>query len=861
MFFIVQNYSQMRTITFLTIVFCSLTGVAIAGTLTRIEALTDSILLLHFTDGTVVYPEFIGATGNDDVQVDAPISLQLAETPSGYQLTSLSDVNYQSGLSPLIIGRKSKPWRFASNWPPQNPVMQHFIYLKLPHGLQRGANYTLQLPSGLVSQVSMSFTFDEFVGQSSAIHVNTVAYESDATLKFGYVYGWNGTLSALDLDGYTGNAFHLVDSATGSTVFSGTLALRSRLNLVDESYNWTTSDSLEYYGADVWECDFSSFQQAGTYRLVVEGIGCSYPFKVKGSAYGDAFYTTCRGLYHQRSGPAAGPPYTSYVKPIDHYPGVGGFQVLYSTYRFMDGQNAFDSLPFYSTNQPVANAWGGWMDAADFDRQSAHMIVSAFLAHAFELAPENFSDNQLNIPESGNGLPDILDEAYWGIDLFRRIKGPTGGTCGGLEATDHPEAGATSWTDSLQWYAYGEEPESSYRFAGCLAQLGWCFSMAGRPDSNSIFISEANAAWAWANTHLNAADSILCVSDRLFADAMLFKLTGDTIYLNDFRSIANADFISANRIDESDEWEQLAVAAFLTTNRGNTDTALYNDAYRLYGDLASFFLQPAQARSCRFGGNYWMPTVVGATVSTPQVIPLITWYEISGQTTGLPYAYTSADYCLGANPENITWVTGLGDNAPTQIANLDSWYDGIPDDVKPGLVPYAIKTPYFDYNFSGCWGVAFSQSFLYPNDRFTWPLHELYIPNRYSWETSEYTVTQTIGPAAATYGYLINPNSPPIGNGYSPNVVTTSNFQEATAMPSRLMVFPNPADDYVLLLADNFLLTQVRIVDLTGAEIYSSRSVVQNQLRIDTDSFAPGIYIVQVSDGKTMMQRKLVLAR
>jgi endoglucanase len=37
--------------------------------------------------------------------------------------------------------------------------------------------------------------------------------------------------------------------------------------------------------------------------------------------------------------------------------------------------------------------------------------VAQELLFAFEMAPRNFRDGELNIPESGNGVPDVLDEA------------------------------------------------------------------------------------------------------------------------------------------------------------------------------------------------------------------------------------------------------------------------------------------------------------------------------------------------------------------------------------------------------------------------------------------------------------------
>jgi hypothetical protein len=57
---------------------------------------------------------------------------------------------------------------------------------------------------------------------------------------------------------------------------------------------------------------------------------------------------------------------------------------------------------------------------------------------AYELAPQKFRDGELNIPESGNGIPDIVDEAKWGVDFYKRIQRPDGGVSVGFFEESHP---------------------------------------------------------------------------------------------------------------------------------------------------------------------------------------------------------------------------------------------------------------------------------------------------------------------------------------------------------------------------------------------------------------------------------------
>lgn len=68
-------------------------------------------------------------------------------------------------------------------------------------------------------------------------------------------------------------------------------------------------------------------------------------------------------------------------------------------------------------DNPLKEIPGGWHDAADWDSNLAHYTVLFDLLNAYALKPGSFGDNQLRIPESGNNVPDILDEARYGLEI------------------------------------------------------------------------------------------------------------------------------------------------------------------------------------------------------------------------------------------------------------------------------------------------------------------------------------------------------------------------------------------------------------------------------------------------------------
>jgi endoglucanase len=433
------------------------------------------------------------------------------------------------------------------------------------------------------------------------------------------------------------------------------------------------------------------------------------------------------------------------------------------------------SRTFYQMIDATTNwGWGGWFDAGDWDRNSNHIFGSQQLLLVYELSPNKFYDGQLNIPQSGNHIPDIIDEARWTIDFFRRLTGPTGGVSGGIECTT-PTAPDGSWRDrNKTWYAYKEEPKCTILTAAACAQLAYCLELAGDTNEKTALISQAQSFYNWATNpaNLQPGDAAAIRDHRMLAAAWLYKVTGDVNYQNQYKT-DNLVTTSTSALASSGSYDQqMAVWTYITTNQPTIDTTLKNKQIQAtYNWAGTVGTTPAAGRSCRMGGNYWQPTTVGAIVTTPQVLPLIVAYHLSGNLNYLDYVYTSCDYTLGGNALNMTWITGAGlygaEKAPLHSLNHDAYTDGVVP-IIPGIVNYGPMNLGFSKSWSpsGPWSTSFVyQSFWPTADPWTtpyiFPTHELYTDNPYTIMNNEYTVWQNIAPAAAAYGYLWAINSNP----------------------------------------------------------------------------------------------------
>jgi len=727
-----------------------------ASKIIEILPVTEQILMVHFDDGYLDYSlhDYVGGSGRDVKIINNPLDLEQALLKKSYRLFSQQDENYASGLHPVDIGRKSKT-EGMPNWPPHTYIYEHWVYLKLPRPLRRNATYTLKLENLAENENEYSFRFDEFSLRSETIHVNQVGYAPDAPLKIAYLFHYMGSLGSLDLTFWEGKPFHLTDLTSQTIVYTGTVKA-GRKNAPDNlqgSY-WINSD--------VWECDFSGFNQTGAYQLVVEGIGASFPFRVAADIYKRPYVTALRGLYHQRSGAARKEPYSRWAKSEDHLPGRNGHQVFYSNFRLMDlekDDNVFEKISQHKTNQPMPNAWGGWFRAGDFDRNMENLLAVNLLLFTFEFNPHAFKDGDLNIPESGNGVPDILDELRYEIDFFLRLKGPTGGISGGLETSGDPVSHPSYDDPFKEWYQFAEEPFVSFWTAAVSAQLSHCLTLANQKKLGAEYLKEAEKIYAWAEknpTSTNLQITRIKMRDvRMLAAAWLFKTTGKPTYLEQFKADNQIHDVKTSPYVFNKYDQRLAAFTYITTQQARTDTALQNLMENVVLRFAQNYIQAAERRTLRIATQWDFPAVVGG-VTSPRLFLLIVAHHLVRNADEaklfLQYLYTSADYYLGTNPLNMPWMTGIGQRQIKELFNLDSWYDGNTEPI-PGLVPYGPQARKYLLGWDGSGFIGDHYLSCFPNWE-EWPLAELWFDSRYPKESANYNISQTIGYTAALYCYL-----------------------------------------------------------------------------------------------------------
>ncbi|NJR68148.1 MAG: hypothetical protein HC771_05320 [Synechococcales cyanobacterium CRU_2_2] len=213
-----------------------------------------------------------------------------------------------------------------------------------------------------------------------------------------------------------GARFELRQEDNGQSVYQGALI------------PWRHGETDASSGDQVWSGDFSAFTTPGSYYIYdPKNRLRSHGFEIQANPYGDVLTAAVRAFYYQRCGIKIAPQFGgNWVHPPCH---IGPRQDLAAA-PWVDhptgaqpGQPIHRSTPASLRSKPqTRDVHGGWHDAGDFNKYLPFTAKTLWnLIDAYEHNPQAFGD-RTQIPESGNGVPDLLDELKWELDWMLRMQ-------------------------------------------------------------------------------------------------------------------------------------------------------------------------------------------------------------------------------------------------------------------------------------------------------------------------------------------------------------------------------------------------------------------------------------------------------
>jgi hypothetical protein len=317
-------------------------------------------------------------------------------------------------------------------------------------------------------------------------------------------------------------------------------------------------------GDRAWWFDFSAVATPGEYVVVDVGTGARSPrFRIADDVYRPILVHAVRTFYYQRDGAAkdvahAGAPWADApAHPQDDHCGL------------------------YSDATEPRDLRGGWFDAGDQNRYTTWAAADVIeLLRAYAESPRAFGDDT-NVPESGNGVADLVDEVRWELDWMTRMQNPDGGM---LSVAAHTGGSPPSTDRSPCRYGpptTGASLASAAAFAYASIVLRSAPGVsAAYPSLAADLASRAQRAWTWAaanpavvfrNAGVVAGGEQEVDDDgrarkRLLAAVMLFELTGDARY----RAVVDARCMKALAPFDAYHVESIDAALEYTRAHGAT---------------------------------------------------------------------------------------------------------------------------------------------------------------------------------------------------------------------------------------------------------------------------------------------------
>ena len=667
-----------------------------------------------------------------------------------------------------------------------------------------------------------------------------------------------------------GSNYALINAASSASVFTASPVA------------WNSGNTDISSGDKVWWFDFTSIETPGRYYVKDLTLNVrSAEFVIADTVYKNVLKAAMRMLYYQRSSFPKAAPYagTGWTDGASHL----GTQ-----------QDKNARLYNNTTLATEKDLHGGWYDAGDLNKYTAWTASYVItLLRAYNENPSAFTDDY-NIPESGNGTPDIIDEVKWGVDHLLRLQ-QSDGSCLSVLGS----AGASPPSAATGYSYYG--PATTNATLKCAAAFALAAKTFKQVDAtkfttySTTLQTKAVAAWDWAvanpgiifnnNSKDDGTEGLAAgnqetddmgrLYSKLGASLYLYDLTGQTSYLTFFeQNYTGVELVKWYSTIDQYRLECQSYLLFYLTLSGISNTVA-NDiksrtvtAINKSGDFAgALFSQtdPYRAfiRDYNWGSNQYKSNY-GNLFWEVQNLALD---NSSKNETYLKSSEEYLHYIHGVNPFGLVYLTNMASYGAENSANemYHTWFaDKSPKWDRVGTSTYGpppgfiMGGPNSGYAWDDCCSnsncyspentaICNSISLTPPKGQ---PKQKSYKDFNTNWPLNSWQLTETSLGYQTAYirllsKYTVNTSSTPTGISQATNSLSVS-------------IKPNPTNDLLTIEVPASIATSdnisVELYNMLGNKVLSK--TISNNSTVSLSNLSEGVYVLKVSqDGLIFTDR------
>lgn len=350
---------------------------------------------------------------------------------------------------------------------------------------------------------------------------------------------------------------------------------------------------------------------------------------------------------------------------------------------------------------------GGWHDAGDFGRYiSPAAVAVAHLLYAYELFPESFKTST-DIPESGNGISDVLNEVKYELDWMLKMQAENGGVYHKLTAFNHADF-IMPEEDHDQFIIFPVSSMATADFAASMALASRVFRKIDSIYADTL-LKAAKAAYGWLDTNgfvdfhipegsnTGEYDDVSDQDERMWAASELLRtdVNGDTShYMEDLKKYVFSDI---NKTDFG--WTDVSgftLLAVLTDSNHmagmKIEKTLIKAMNKEVNRLIKIQKKSGYGLALLPEDFVWGSNMV---VANRGMLFALKAYLSDGSNKKkyAEAAKSQLDYLLGRNALGRSYVTGYGEHAFMNPHNRTSACDGVDLPMKGWVSGGPFKTP------------------------------------------------------------------------------------------------------------------------------------------------------------------------